>query len=160
MQHRTGTLENLSRQATEWAGSSWALLAAVGLLVVWGISRPLFDSTATWLLVVNTVTTICTFLMVFLIQRSQNKESRAMQLKLNELVAAHEGASNNLINIEGLSERQVRELHERFARLAKNLHEAHAHSDSHSIDEAEDDLQQADEVLSQAEAVHGATRKR
>lgn len=148
MRHRTSPLENLSRQATEWAGSSWALVAAVGLLVLWALSRPLFASAETWLLVVNTVTTICTFLMVFLIQRTQNKQSRAMQIKLNELVATHEGASNQLINIEGLSETQVRELHDRFARLARNLQDAEAETASHSIDEAEHNLHEASEVLS------------
>src|SRR5262249_23205912 len=90
----------------------------------------------TWQLVANTVTTVITFLMVFLIQRAQNKDSLAMQLKLNEIVAAIEGASNRLISIEDLSEVELRTLHQHYARLAEMAKENRI-TDSHPIEEAE-----------------------
>jgi low affinity Fe/Cu permease len=82
-----------------------------------GAHRPLFGFSDTWQLVINTGTTVVTFLMVFLIQRSQNKDSQAIHLKLNELVAAVEGASNRLINVEDLTEEEVRTLHRHYARI-------------------------------------------
>src|SRR5215210_4123673 len=90
-------LEKFARWSTEWTGSSWAFAMALGTIVVWAMTGPLFGYSDTWQLVINTGTTIVTFLMVFLIQRAQNKDSQAIHLKLNELVAAVQGASNNLI---------------------------------------------------------------
>ena len=91
-------LEKLSQSATRWSGGSAAFAVAFGVVLLWLVTGPLFHFSDTWQLVINTGTTIVTFLMVFLIQRAQNKESRAMQLKLNELVAALQGASNRLVN--------------------------------------------------------------
>src|SRR5262245_16026221 len=91
---RTGlgsTMERLSHLVTQWTGSSWAFAIAVAIILVWLVTGPLFGFSDTWQLVVNTGTTIITFLMVFLIQRSQNKDSQAVHLKLNEIVAAIEG---------------------------------------------------------------------
>src|SRR5262245_59269666 len=90
-------LERLSHAVTAWTGSSWAFALAAAVIIVWLITGPLFHFSDTWQLVINTGTTIVTFLMVFLIQRSQNKDSLAIQLKLNEIVAAIPGASNRLI---------------------------------------------------------------
>ncbi len=104
--------------------------------MVWLVSGPFFHWSDTWQLVANTITTIITFLMVFLIQRAQNKDSLAMQLKLNEVVAAIEGASNRLISVEDLSEEELRTLHRHYARLAEMAKE-HRLTDSHSIEEAE-----------------------
>ena len=84
---KIGWMERLSGRATHWAGSSLAFVIAVGVLLVWGVTGPIFGFSDTWQLVINTGTTIVTFLMVFLIQRGQNKESMSIQLKLNELVA-------------------------------------------------------------------------
>ncbi len=89
----------------------------VGIVVVWLVTGPLFGFSDTWQLVINTGTTIVTFLMVFLIQRSQNKDSLAVQLKLNELVAAVQGASNRLIDVEDLTEEELRALHRHYAKL-------------------------------------------
>src|SRR6476646_2416410 len=114
---RGGPFEVFARKATEWTGSSWAFGLAILTIVVWACSYPLFSNFDTWQLVINTGTTIVTFLMVFLIQRSQNKDSQALHLKLNELVAAVEGASNRLINIEDLSEEEVALLHRHYKRL-------------------------------------------
>ena len=90
-------LEQFSESATRYSGSSWAFALAAALIIVWILSGPMFGFSDTWQLVINTGTTIITFLMVFLIQRAQNKETAAMQLKLNELVAAVKGASNRLL---------------------------------------------------------------
>src|ERR1041385_2193670 len=130
-------LERFSQWATHWTGSSWAFSMAVLLLILWLVSGPMFHFSDSWQLVINTGTTIVTFLMVFLIQRTQNKDSLAIQLKLNEIVAAMTGASNRLIDIEDLSEDELSLLHEHFGRLAEIAkHEADL-LQSHSIEEAE-----------------------
>src|SRR5437879_10450208 len=100
-------------------GRPSAFVVAVSVIVVWAVTGPIFRWSDTWQLVINTGTTIITFLMVFLIQRSQNKDSLAIQLKLNELVAALEGASNRLISVEDLSEPEPHVLHIHFQRLAE-----------------------------------------
>src|ERR1700728_1834711 len=92
--------EKVSNTITTYSGSTPVFLAAVALLLIWGVSGPVFHYSNTWLLIVNTGTSIITFLMVFLIQKSQNKESIAVQLKLNELIAANNSASNRLLNIQ------------------------------------------------------------
>src|SRR5262245_12348888 len=99
--------ESLSEIVTRWAGGTGAFAIALGTILVWGISGPVFQYSDTWQLVINTGTTIVTFLMVFLIQRSQNKDAMAIHLKLNEIVAAMEGASNRLIESEALTEREL-----------------------------------------------------
>jgi low affinity Fe/Cu permease len=114
-----------------------AFALAVAVIVVWIVSGPLFGFSDTWQLVINTGTTIVTFLMVFLIQRAQNKESQALQLKLNEIVAAATGASNRLINIEDLSEDEIRLLHDHYRKLAALAAEEIELTKSHSIEEAE-----------------------
>ncbi len=129
-------MEHFSKVVTTWSGSSWAFGLAVLVIVVWVISGPIFLYSDTWQLVINTGTTIVTFLMVFLIQRSQNKESLAVQVKLNELLAAQKGASNRLINVEDLSEEQINELHERFNKLSEKLSAAEDDCAPHSVSEA------------------------
>ena len=113
----THPLERFAIGVTTWTGSSIAFSLATLLTVLWLGSSPLFHYSDTWQLVMNTISSIVTFLMVFLIQRSQNKDTMAMQLKLNELLAAERGADNRLINVEDLSEEQVRALHARYQRL-------------------------------------------
>lgn len=129
-------LERFSTAVTRWTGGSSAFAIAFFVIVVWGTTGPIFHFSDTWQLVINTSTTIVTFLMVFLIQRSQNKDSLAIQLKLNELVAAMNGASNRLIDIEDLSEDELATLHSFYAKLARLAkHEADV-TCSHSIAEA------------------------
>src|SRR5581483_10692891 len=99
--------ESLSEAVTRWTGSTKAFALAAAIIVVWAAVGPVFGFSDTWQLVINTGTTIVTFLMVFLIQRSQNKDAVAVHLKLNELVAAMEGASNRLIDVEALTEREL-----------------------------------------------------
>jgi low affinity Fe/Cu permease len=129
--------EQLSTKVTEWTGSTAAFGLASATIVIWGATGPLFHFSNTWQLVINTGTTIVTFLMVFLIQRSQNKDSLAIQLKLNELVAAVEGSSNRLIDVEDLSEHELRLLHKYYARLAAMAKKDAEIGESHSIEEAE-----------------------
>jgi low affinity Fe/Cu permease len=112
-------LERLAARVTALVGGSWAFACAFLVVLIWLATGPLFRYSDTWQLVINTGTTIVTFLMVFLIQRSQNKESRALQLKLDELVKAQEGASNQLIDAENLSEDELRALAERYHGLAR-----------------------------------------
>src|SRR5262249_2156026 len=101
MVHRLNVaLEKFSHHATAWTGSTWAFAVAVSVIVIWVVTGPIFHFSDTWQLVINTGTTIITFLMVFLIQRTQNKDSLAIQVKLDELLASQPGASNTLINLE------------------------------------------------------------
>jgi low affinity Fe/Cu permease len=129
-------LERLSIRVTEWAGSSVAFGIAVIVVLVWALTGPVFHYSNTWQLVINTGTTIVTFLMVFLIQRAQNKDSRAAQLKLNEIVAALEGASNRLINVEDLSEEEIQVLRRHYDEIAKICAHRGNLRESHSIEEA------------------------
>jgi low affinity Fe/Cu permease len=129
-------MERLSSRVTGWAGSSLAFMLAFGVVLAWAVTGPLFDFSNTWQLVINTGTTIVTFLMVFLIQRSQNKDAVAIHLKLNEIVAALQGASNRLINVEDLTEGEVRMLHRHYGRLAELSRENGSLTESHSIEQA------------------------
>ena len=130
-------LERFAQRVTLWVGSSSAFGVALGTIAVWALTGPLFGFSDTWQLVINTGTTIVTFLMVFLIQRSQNKDAQAIHLKLNELVAAVEGASNRLINVEDLTEGEVRTLHRHYERLVAIAKQEQDLTHSHSIEEAE-----------------------
>ena len=114
-----------------------AFSLAAGTIVVWLITGPMFGFSDTWQLIINTGTTIVTFLMVFLIQRAQNKDSRAVHLKLNELVAALEGSSNRLIDVEDLSEDELQVLHKHYLKLAQLAKRDSDLRNSHSIEEAE-----------------------
>jgi len=130
-------LESISEAVTAWTGSSTGIGTAALIIVVWAVSGPLFRYSNTWQLVINTGTTIVTFLMVFLLQRSQNKDSLALQLKLNELVAALEGASNRLIDVEGLTEDELLVLRRHYRTLANLAAHDLELGKSHSIEEAE-----------------------
>lgn len=131
-------LEQFSHHVTAWAGSSWAFIIALSVIVIWGITGPIFKFSDTWQLVINTGTTIVTFLMVFLIQRSQNKDALAIHLKLNEIVAALDGASNRLIDVEDLSEQEVKVLHKHYQKLVAMAKSEDRLTVSHSIEEAEE----------------------
>ncbi len=137
-EHRTrNRFERLAGAFTRVTGSAGAFAVALAVIVTWAVTGPVFHYSDTWQLVINTGTTIVTFLMVFLIQQAQNKDSLAIQLKLNELVAALEGASNRLVNVEDLSEHDLRTLREFYARLAQRAKETADLTQSRSIDEAE-----------------------
>ena len=132
-----GAFERFASAATRFTGSVPAFALALGIILTWAITGPLFHFSDTWQLVINTSTTIVTFLMVFLIQQTQNKDGLAIQLKLNELVAALEGASNRLISVEDLTSEELHILQAHYQRLAKRAKEAADTRESHSIDEAE-----------------------
>ncbi|MEO6229780.1 MAG: low affinity iron permease family protein [Ferruginibacter sp.] len=128
--------DSFSEKVTKAAGSSPAFLGAFSLVVVWALTGPLFHYSETWQLVINTGTTIITFLMVFLIQKSQNKESLAIQLKLNELVAAHEFASNRLVDVESMTEDELKIIRKYYVHLSSLSKKENNLQQSHSIDEA------------------------
>jgi low affinity Fe/Cu permease len=112
-------VERVSASATAWTGHTSAFTWALALVVGWTLSGPLFHYSDTWQLFINTITNLATFLMVFLIQRAQNKGTLALQIKVNELIAAQKGAHNGLIAVEQLSEDELRVLQDRFLRLAE-----------------------------------------
>jgi low affinity Fe/Cu permease len=128
-------LEAFSRAAAHWTGTSTAFALACLFLIVWAVSGPLFGFSNTWQLVINTATTIVTFLMVFLIQRAQNKDTRAIELKLNELLAAIRGASNRLIDVEHLSEAELEHLHRNFRKLLAEAERESSPTNPHSVEE-------------------------
>ena len=129
-------LERFSYHATKATGTSIAFVLATTVILVWGITGPIFSFSDTWQLVINTGTTIVTFLMVFLIQRAQNKDALAIHLKLNEIVAALEGASNRLIDVEDLSEPEIEALHRYYKRLIDLAKKDDVLTTTHSIEEA------------------------
>lgn len=100
-------------------GASWAFGLALGLIIVWGITGPLFHFSDTWQLVINTATTIVTFLMVFLIQNTQNRDAKAIHLKLDELIRSTSRARNSLVNLENLTDDELGKLQEEFIKLQK-----------------------------------------
>ena len=130
-------LEHFSRRTTEATGTSTAFIIALLVIIVWIVTGPLFKFSDTWQLVINTGTTIVTFLMVFLIQRSQNKDALAIHLKLNEIVAALEGASNRLIDVEDLNEDEIKVLHTHYQKLVDMAKKDLKLTMSHSVEEAE-----------------------
>jgi low affinity Fe/Cu permease len=134
---RTPFFERVALAITHVVGSAKAFALALGVVAAWAFTGPIFGFSDTWQLVINTGTTIVTFLVVFLIQQSQNKESLAIQLKLNELVAALDGASSRLINVEDLSEHDLQVLQAHYRRLAAMAKESADIGESHSIEEAE-----------------------
>ncbi len=135
--HDASLWERFAISFTRATGSTTAFILAFFVVLVWAISGPFFHYSENWQLVINTGTTIITFLMVFLIQKAQNKDSLAIQLKLNELVAAHEFASNRLVNVENMSEEDLKVIQKYYAGLSSLTKKEESLRQSHSIDEAE-----------------------
>jgi low affinity Fe/Cu permease len=106
-----------ARRSSIVLGSAWAFTLAILIIVVWGLTGPTFQFSNTWQLIINTGTTIVTFLMVFLIQNTQNRDSKAVNLKLDEIIRALKGARNQLINLEGLSDEDLKNLEKQFERV-------------------------------------------
>ena len=105
----------------QMVGQAYMFLLAVVVIVVWGLTGPYFHYSDTWQLIINTGTTIITFLVVFLIQNTQNRDAKALHLKLDELIRSHSPASNDLIDIEKLSDQELRELEKRYERIRKEI---------------------------------------
>ncbi|UAY53732.1 low affinity iron permease family protein [Ferruginibacter albus] len=121
---------------TKTTGSTAAFIIAFFSVIVWGLTGPIFHYSENWQLVINTGTSVITFLMVFLIQKAQNKDSLAIQLKLNELVAAHEFASNRLVNVENMTEDELKVIQKYYGKLSDFTKQEESLQQSHSIDEA------------------------
>lgn len=123
---------------TKATGSPFSTIAALLVIVGWLVCGPIFNYSDTWQLVINTGTTIITFIMVFIIQQSQNKDTTAIQLKLNELIACEERASNRLVSIEDLTDEELIVLKKFYRQLALMAKEGKDLHSSHSLDEAKD----------------------
>jgi low affinity Fe/Cu permease len=123
-----------ARKASKVLGSPWAFAVAILIILVWAVLGPTFHYSDTWQLIINTGTTIVTFLMVFLIQNTQNRDAKAVHLKLDELIRAVTGARNKLVDLEELSEEELEKLEDEFKRLARKkvsaVEEAKAQSSS------------------------------
>ncbi len=133
---KAGYFERFASTVTKATGSTPAFIIALGMVVGWAVCGPLFHYSQNWQMVINTGTTIITFLMVFLIQKEQNKDSLAIQLKLNELVAAHEFASNRLVNVEDMTEEELKVIQKYYSKLSDFAKKEGSLQQSHSIDEA------------------------
>ena len=149
---KPGIFARLASRITELAGTTAVFCSAVLLVVGWALLGPVFQYSETWQLVINTGTTIITFLMVFLIQRAQNKDSLALHLKLNELIAATQGASNRLINAQDLAEQEAAALHNFYCILAERALKDHDLGRTHTVEEAEDNH-------AEKQAAHGVRRR-
>lgn len=136
--HKANFFERFSGMATRATGSTPAFIIALLAVLGWALCGPVFHFSEQWQLVINTGTTIITFLMVFLIQKAQNKDSLAIQLKLNELVAAHEYASNRLVNVENMTEDELKVIKKYYCKLSEMTKNEESLQQSHSIDEAEE----------------------
>ncbi len=133
---RTNYLEQFAAKVTQATGSTPAFIIAIAGIFIWILTGPVFHYSENRQLIINTGTSIITFLMVFLIQKSQNKDSLAIQLKLNELVAAHELASNRLVNVEDMTEDELKIIQKYYSKLSDFSKSEESLLQSHSIDEA------------------------
>ena len=118
-----------AHKTSEIVGSPWAFIIAVALIALWVVSGPIFGFSDTWQLIANTITTLITTLMVFLIQNTQNRDATAMHLKLDELIRALKEARNSLVDLEDLSDEELKQLQEQF----KRIHERENHTSAHAI---------------------------
>jgi low affinity Fe/Cu permease len=129
--------DRFSTVVTKATGRPAAFISALAIVIIWAFTGPVFGFSDTWQLVINTGTTIITFLMVFIIQQSQNKDTMALQLKLNELIASDAGSSNRLIDVEDLTEAELQTLKKFYVKLSQLSEKENNLHTSHSIDEAE-----------------------
>lgn len=136
-----------------FAGTSYAFCGAFILIVLWAISGPIFHFSEDWQLIINTGTTIITFLMVFLIQKSQNKDSLAIQLKLNELLAAHEFASNRMVCVEDMTEEELKTIKKYYSKLNEISLREQKLQETHSIEEAQRDSEFKKELEGKIEEI-------
>lgn len=128
-----------AQRTSELAGSAWAFIAAVVIILGWAVTGPIFGYSDSWQLYINTFTTLITFLMVFLIQNTQNRDAKAIHLKLDELIRGVQGARNSLVDLEELSDEELKRLQEQF----KRIHERENHNSAHAIAETiEDELEE------------------
>ncbi|WP_317168534.1 low affinity iron permease family protein [Mucilaginibacter agri] len=138
MTNKKNPIERFANWATTATGSSAAFIIAAATVLIWAVTGPVFHYSETWQLIINTGTTIITFLMVFLIQKSQNKDSKAIHLKLNEIIASHEGTSNRMVDIENLTEDELDHIHKFYSRLSVLAEKEDDITCTHSIDAADE----------------------
>lgn len=125
-----------ARRSSIVLGSAWAFTLAIVIILIWGLTGPTFHFSDTWQLIINTGTTIVTFLMVFLIQNTQNRDSKAVNLKLDEVIRAIKGARNELVNLESLSDEDLMKLEKQFKRIRKKAERDGEHSREIELSEA------------------------
>jgi len=125
-----------ARRSSIVLGSAWAFTLAIVIILIWGLTGPTFHFSDTWQLIINTGTTIVTFLMVFLIQNTQNRDSKAVNLKLDEVIRAIKGARNELVNLESLSDEDLMKLEKQFKRIRKKAGRDGEHSREIELSEA------------------------
>jgi low affinity Fe/Cu permease len=145
--HHPDIFTRFATWTSQITGGRWAFLTAIGVIVVWAVSGPYFGFSETWQLVVNTGTTIVTFLMVFLIQNAQNRESKALHLKLDEVIRALRHADNQMIDIEEMTEDQLDDLHARYMKLAGTTApriERRVEAVNRRVDRVEDEVEEVD----------------
>lgn len=139
-----------ANKTSEIVGSPWAFIIAAGVIIIWAICGPIFGFSDTWQLIINTSTTIITFLMVFLIQNTQNRDAKAIHLKLDELIRSVEGARDELVDLEDLSDDELRRLQQQFKQMREeqggNVEE---HVEKH-LDALEDEIEDREEEKSAA----------
>jgi low affinity Fe/Cu permease len=133
-----------AKWAAHWTGTHYAFTLAISIIVIWGLTGPIFSFNDTWQLVINTGTTIVTFLMVFLIQNTQNRDSAAIQIKLDEVIRTIEGAHNALLDLEEMDEEELEQLRNRYEKLASRARD--------KLAQGLEDIERADIELRQAEA--------
>ena len=135
-----------SNKTSEIVGSSWSFIVAVVVILVWFFTGPLFEYSDTWQLIINTGTTIVTFLMVFLIQNMQNRDAKAIHLKLDELLRAVEGARTGMVDLENFTEKELQQLKDQFQRLREKQYEA----EDNILDQIEEELEERQEERGEA----------
>lgn len=122
---RSDRFGRFAAQSSHYLGSRWAFVAAIGVILIWAVTGPIFHFSDTWQLVINTGTTIVTFMMVFLIQNTQNRDARAIHLKLNELIHAVDKAKNKMIDVENLSDLELDELARTYEKIRTSSEQRH-----------------------------------
>jgi len=136
-----------AQKTSQLVGSSWAFILAALIIIAWAVTGPIFHYSDTWQLVINTGTTIITFLMVFLIQNTQNRDAKAIHLKLDELLRGVKGARTGLVNLEQLSDDDLERLQKEFERLHRSVNRV-----EQKQDKREDEIAKTSEVLRESEA--------
>ncbi|REG99744.1 low affinity iron permease family protein [Flavobacterium aquicola] len=158
-QTQSSAFEKFASKVSKAAGSTPAFITAFLIVLIWAISGPFFDYSETWQLVINTGTTIITFLMVFLIQKAQNKDSLAIQLKLNELVASNEYSSNSLVDIESMTEEEMIIVQKYYHRLSELAKKDESIRTSHSIAEAHQQHEKKDQNRNKMRTKNNSKKK-
>ncbi len=123
VRRRAGFFSRFASRTAEWVGNSWVFLGAAALIVIWLVTGPIYKYSDTWQLVANTATSLITFLVVFLIQNTQNRDARAIHLKLDEIIRSIHQAHNDMIDIEHLSDDELKELSKRYERFRQEWEE-------------------------------------